>query len=58
MPLMEWLDYSEADLEGGVLEFDFRLELHVYRRVDEAEPVPVWLNDDATFYRKVVVGQA
>ena len=55
---MEWWPYVDDDVEGGVLEFDFRLELHVCRRVDEDEPKAVWLNDDATFYRRVVVGLA
>lgn len=55
---MEWWDFTDDDLEGGVLEFDFRLELHVYQRLDSTQLVALWLNDDATFYRRVEPGQA
>ena len=40
------------------LEFDFRLERQEFRRIEEDERMAVWLNDDAKFYRKLVVGQA
>ncbi len=43
--------------EGGVLEFEFRLELHVYRRLVDDELQAAWLNDDATYYRSVEVGR-
>jgi hypothetical protein len=56
---MEWWDFADDDdVEGGILEFDSRLELHVYRRLDSNEPVAVWLNDDASYYRRVELGQA
>src|SRR5262245_17486985 len=35
---MEWFDYAEEDdVEGGVLEFDFRFELHVFQTRDASE---------------------
>ena len=55
---MEWWDYVDDRVEGGVLEFDFRLELHVYHRLDGSEPVAVWLNDDGSCYRRVEMGEA
>jgi hypothetical protein len=30
---MEWSPYVDEDVAGGVLEFEFRLELHVYAGV-------------------------
>jgi hypothetical protein len=38
-----WL-YADDDVDGGVLAFDFRLELHVCHRLDEDEPMAVWDN--------------
>ena len=55
---MEWWPYLDDDVEGGALKFDFRLELHVSRRLDVGEAMAMWLNEDATLYRQVVVGQA
>lgn len=58
---MEWWEYDREtegdDIEGGALEFDFRLELHVYRRTD-GKTVACWLSDDARYYRAVEVGRA
>lgn len=56
--MAEWWDYLDEDLEGGVLEFDFRLELHVYQRLDGNAPVAVWMNDDASFSCRVEMGKA
>jgi hypothetical protein len=57
MPPWNGGNYSEADLKPTSWS-SRSVKLHVYRRVEEAEPVVVWLKDDATFYRRVVVGQA
>jgi hypothetical protein len=56
---MEWFDYcDDPDFEGGVLEFDTRLELHVFQRLEDGEAVAVWLSDDARYFCQVEVGQA
>ena len=56
---MEWLDYApDDDLEGGVLEFDSRVELHVYRRPGGEAAEAVWLSDDALYVCRVEPGLA
>ena len=55
---MEWFDYVDGDVEGGVLEFESRLELHVYWRLGENESLAVWLSDDARYVCLVEPGQA
>lgn len=56
---MEWWDYdADIEVEGGALEFDFRLELHIYQPRGGGGTVAVWLNDDATFSRTVKVAEA
>lgn len=56
--MAEWWDYAEEDVEGGVLEFDFRLELHVYQRLDNGEAIAVWMSDDASYVQRVEIGEA
>lgn len=58
MPGCEWWDYTDEDVEGGVLEFDTKLELHLYKRRGESEPLAVWVSDDERFCCVVTVGQA
>lgn len=53
---MTWWPLSDDFTEGGVLEFDNGLELHVYER--EGQRWAIWMSDDGSCYRRVVMGEA
>lgn len=57
-PQCEWWDYGDGDVEGGVLEFSTRLELHVYKRRGEDAPVALWLSDDERYVCIVELARA
>jgi hypothetical protein len=53
---MVWWTLSDETAEGGVLEFERGWELHVYEQ--RGRRYPVWISDDAAFYRRVEMGLA